>query len=91
MQNFISFYHHGKIQRNLMIEFQENTQTDARKMETLFHRILPATAKGLTSTTAVEWNLKAKDKKCDAGLTKYYASQSACKKSAIHKLIQQIL
>ena len=74
-----------------MIEFQENTQTDARKMETLFHRILPATAKGLTSTTAVEWNLKAKDKKCDAGLTKYYASQSACKKSAIHKLIQQIL
>ena len=25
------FWHHAKIQRNLMIQFQENTQTDARR------------------------------------------------------------
>ena len=28
-----SFYHHTKIQRNLMIQFQENTQTDVRRQE----------------------------------------------------------
>ena len=60
--------------------------------ETLFHRILPATARGLTSTTAVDWHLKVKNKKCSVGLTKIIASQSACKKiSSIHKLILQIL
>ena len=37
-----------KFQRNLMILFQENTQTDV-----LFHRVLPATARSLTNTTAV--------------------------------------
>ena len=25
------FYHHDKIQKNLMIQFQENTQTDGRR------------------------------------------------------------
>ena len=29
--------------------------------QTLFHRILPATASGLTSKTAVNWHLKVKD------------------------------
>ena len=29
--------------------------------QTLFHRILLATARGLASTTAVEWHLKVKD------------------------------
>ena len=40
--------------------------------QNLFHRILPATARVLTSTTAVDWHLKVKDKKCDVGLTKNY-------------------
>ena len=30
--------------------------------QTLFHRILPATARGLTRTTAVDWHSKSKIK-----------------------------
>ena len=43
------FRHHAKIQRNLMIQFQENTQTDVRRERwtNLLHKILPATARGL--------------------------------------------
>ena len=50
--------------------------------QTLFHRIIPATALGLTSKTAKNWHLKVKDIVHNVGLTKSYASQSACKKSA---------
>ena len=60
--------------------------------QTLFHRIFPATAREITSTTAVEWHLKVKDKKCDVGLTKNYCITVSMQKiSSIHKLIQQIL
>ena len=39
-----------------MIQFQENTQTDRRTEGwTLFHRTLPATAEGSTSTIPVDW------------------------------------
>ena len=38
--------------------------------QTLFHRILPATARGLTSKTAVNWHLKVKDIEYNVGLTK---------------------
>ena len=56
--------------------------------QTLFHRILPATAMGLTSKTAVKWHLKVKD----VGLTKSYCITVNMQKiSLIHKLIQQIL
>ena len=48
--------------------------------QTLFHRIPPS--RGVTSTTAVDWHLRVKNKKCDVGLKKIIASQSACKKSA---------
>ena len=40
---------------------------------------------GLTSTIAIDWHLKVKNKKCDACLIKNYCiitSKSACKKSA---------
>ena len=37
---------------------------------TLFHRILPTTARVLTSATAVDWHLKVKNKKCNVGLIK---------------------
>ena len=40
--------------------------------QNLFHRVLLATAGGLTSTTAADWNLKGKDIECDVGLTKNY-------------------
>ena len=60
--------------------------------QTLFHRILPATARGLTSTTAVDWHLKAKNKKCNVGLIKNYCiTVKMQKSSSIHKLIQHIL
>ena len=50
------FQNHAKIHRNLMIQSQENTQSDGSKDEQiLFHRIL---ARGLTSTTAVDWYFK---------------------------------
>ena len=48
--------------------------------QTLFHRIPPATARGLTSKTAVNWHLKVKD--MILFLPEVIASQSACKKSA---------
>ena len=60
--------------------------------QTLFHRIFPATVGGLTSTTAVDWHVKVKNKKCDVGLMKnYYITVSMQKISSIHKLIQQIV
>ena len=64
--------HHIKMQRNLMIQFQKNTQADSRTecRQTVFHMTLPATAGFLTSTTAVGWYLKVKDIEYDVGLTK---------------------
>ena len=50
---------------------------------TLFHRILPATAGGLTSKTAINWLLKVKDIEYNVCLTKSYGtSQSTYKESA---------
>ena len=60
--------------------------------QTLIHWILPATARGLTSANAVDWNLKAKNKTCNVALIKNYCiTVSMQKVSSIHKLIQQIL
>ena len=62
--------------------------------QTLFHRTPPATAKGLTNTTAVDLNLKFKDIDYDTGLTKNCCITVASKISSIHKVtlkIQQIL
>ena len=85
------FYHHAKILRNLMIQFQKNTRTDGR---TLFHRnrTLPATASGSTNTTTVDWQLKVKDKEYDVDLTKNHCITVSMQKiSSIHKLIFKIL
>ena len=60
--------------------------------QTLFHRILPATAMGLTSKTAVNWHLKVKDIEYNVGLTKSYCITVSMQNiSSVHKLIQQIL
>ena len=60
--------------------------------QTLFHRILPATARGLTSKTAVNWHLKVKDVVYNVSLTKNYCIRVSMQKiSSIHKLVQQIL
>ena len=60
--------------------------------QTLFHRILPAIASGLTSKTAVKWHLKVKDIQHNVGLTRSYCITVSMQKiSSIHKLIQQIL
>ena len=40
--------------------------------QTLFYKILPATAMGLTSKTTVNWHLKVKDIEYNVGLTKSY-------------------
>ena len=85
-----------------MAKFREISWSNSKKThwhmwggkdrQTLFHRILPATARGLTSTTAVDWHLKAKNKKCNVGLIKNYCITVSMQKiSSIHKLIQQIL
>ena len=84
-----------------MAKFREISWSNSKKThwqmsggkdrQTLFHRILPATARGLTSTTPVDWHLKVEDKKCDVGLIKNYClTVSKQKISSIHKLIQQI-
>ena len=87
------FWHHAKILRNLMIQFQENTQMSGSKDgQTLFHRILPATTSGLTSKTAVNQHLKVKDIEYNVGLTKGYCITVCMQKiSSIHKLILLIL
>ena len=46
--------------------------TGRKNRQTLFHRILPVTAGGLTSTFAVDWHLKVKDIEKVANLTKNY-------------------
>ena len=59
--------------------------------QTPFHRILPATAKDLTSTTTVDWHLKSKHREYDVCLTKKYCITVSMQKiSSIHTLIQQI-
>ena len=59
--------------------------------QTLFHRILPATARGLASTTAVDWHLKVKDKEYNVGLTKNYCITVSMQKiSSIHTLVLKI-
>ena len=86
------FWNHAKIQRNLMIQFQENTQTGDKDGQNLFHRILPATSRGLTSKTAVHWHLKVKDIEYNVSLTKNNCITVTIQKiGSIHKLIQQIL
>ena len=76
-----------------MIQFQENTQMSERKDgQTLFHGILPATARGLARKTAINWHLKVKNIEYNVGLTNNYCiTVSMQKVSSIHKLIQQIL
>ena len=63
--------------------------------QTLFHMTLSATARGPTSTTAVDRHLKVKDIEYDVGISKNYCLIVSMQKiSSIHKLIfyiQQIL
>ena len=57
-----------------MIQFQENNPPDSR-MKRWADAISwgpSATARGLTSTSAVDWHLKVKDIECDVGLTENY-------------------
>ena len=79
-----------------MIQFQENTQMPGRKDgQTLYHEILPATARGLASKTAITWHLKVKNIEYNVGLTNNYCiTVSMQKVSSIReeiKLIQEIL
>ena len=59
--------------------------------QTLFHRILPATTRGLASTTAVDWHLKVKYIEYNVGVTKNYCITVSMQKiSSIHTLILKI-
>ena len=72
-----------------MIQFQENTRKVERQKDgqTLLHRIVPATAGGLTDTTAVDWHLKDKETECDVGLTINYCITVIMQKiSSVHAL-----
>ena len=51
---------------------------------TLFHRILPTTARVLTSATAVDWHLKVKNKKCNVGLIKQLLHHSQHAKNQLN-------
>ena len=60
--------------------------------QTLFHGILPATARGLASKIAINWHLKVKNIEYNVGLANNYCiTVSMQKVSSIHKFIQQIL
>ena len=63
-----------------------------KDVQTLFYGILPATARGLASKTAIKWHVKIKDIEYTVGLTKNYCITVSMQKiSSIHKLIQLIL
>ena len=87
------YQHPGKIQRNVMIQFKENTQMSGSKDgQTLFHGILRATTSGLARKTAINLHLKVKNIEYNVGLTNNcYITVSMQKASSIHKLIQGIL
>ena len=60
--------------------------------QTLYHRILPATNRGLTSKAAVNWHLKVKVIEYDVVLPRnYYITASLQKISSVHKHILKIL
>ena len=59
--------------------------------QTLFDRILPATAEALTSTAAVDWHLKAKNIEHVCLVKNYCITVTMQKITSIHTLIQQIL
>ena len=67
-----SFKYNVKIKRNLMTQFQETPQQKGgwKDRQTLFHSTFPATARGPTNKTAVDWHLKVKDIEYNADLTK---------------------
>ena len=67
-----------------MIQFQEKKQQTAgwKDRQTLFHRTLLATARGPTSTTAVDWHLTAKDIEDNVELTKNYCLTVNMQKTA---------
>ena len=65
-----------------MIQFQENNPTESR-MEGWtdpIHGTILATARGPTSTTAVDWHLKVKDVECNVSLTKNYCLTASMQK-----------
>ena len=78
-----------------MNQFQEKNpgQTPGQKdRQILFHRTLLATARGPTSTTAIDWHLKVNNVECDVSLTKNYCiTVSMQKMSSMHKLNLKIL
>ena len=60
--------------------------------QTLFHGILPATARGLATKTSVNWHLKVKDIEHNVGLTKNYSIRDSMQKiCSINLKIQHIL
>ena len=77
----------GSATRNLIrisstiLKFRETLWPNSKKTpqltagldgQTLFHRMLLATDRGLTNTTAVDWQLTVKDIEYDVNLTKTY-------------------
>ena len=58
--------------------------------QTLFHKILPATARGLTSTTEVDWHLEIKHTEYNVYPTKKYCiTVSVQMISSVHTLVQE--
>ena len=59
-----------------------------KDVQTLFYGILPATARGLASKTAIKWHVKIKDIEYTVGLTKNYCITVSMQKiSSIYKLL----
>ena len=70
-----------------MIQFQKNTQADARKQGWTDHISWDPSSK-----TTINWHLKVKNIKQNVGLTNNYCITVTMQKvNSIHKLIQQIL
>ena len=76
-----------------MTQFQKTLGQTAgpKDGQILFHRTLPATTRGPTSTTAVDEHLKVKDREYNVGLTKNYCiTVIMLKISSIHEGILKI-
>ena len=58
--------------------------------QTLFHKILPATDRGLTSTTEVDWHLEIKHIESNVYPTKKYCiTVSVQMINSVHTLVQE--
>ena len=85
---FPQFMRQKKLQKIWLLHAQLGQTAGPKDRKTLFCRTLPSTARGPTSSTALDWHLKSKDTEYNIHLIKNYCIKVSMQKiCSIHKLI----